>query len=72
MTVSIENIGKIFKDAEKKCIKACINTVNIQAATSRKEGIINVKQSLTLRNTWTERNIVYTQCPQNVTNNLQQ
>ena len=45
MTVSIENIGNIFKDAEKKCIKACINTVNIQAASSRKEGIINVKNS---------------------------
>ena len=68
MTVSLENIGKIFKDAEKKCIKACINTVNIQAASSRKEGIINVKKNFTIRNTWTERNIVYTQCPQNVTN----
>lgn len=68
MQVSIENIGSIFKDAEKKCIKACINTVNIQAATSRKEGIINIKNQLTLRNNFTERNIVYTQCPQNVTN----
>ena len=68
MTVSLENMGNIFKDAEKKCIKACINTVNIQAATSRKEGIINVKNNFTLRNTWTERNIIYTQCPQNVTN----
>lgn len=68
MQVSIENIGNIFRDAEKKCIKACINTVNIQAATSRKEGIINIKNQLTLRNNFTERNIVYTQCPQNVTN----
>ena len=67
MQVSIENIGKIFKDAEKKCIKACINTVNIQAASSRNEGIINIKKNFTLRNTWTERNIIYTQCPQNVT-----
>ena len=67
MQVSLENMGNIFKDAEKKCIKACINTVNIQAASSRKEGIINIKKNLTLRNTWTERNIVYTQCSQNVT-----
>lgn len=64
MTVSLENMGNIFKDAEKKCIKACINTVNIQAATSRKNAVINVKQEFTLRNTFTERNIVYTQCPQ--------
>lgn len=68
MNISLENIGNIFRDAEKKCIKACINTVNIQAASSRKEGIINIKNQLTLRNNFTERNIVYTQCPQNVTN----
>ena len=68
MTVSIENMGNIFKDAEKKCIKACINTVNIQAASSRKEGIENTKKNFTIRNQFTEKNIVFTQCPQNVTN----
>ena len=68
MTVSLENIGNIFKDAEKKCIQACINTVNIQAASSRKEGIENTKENFTIRNQFTEKNIVFTQCPQNVTN----
>lgn len=70
MTVSLENIGSIVKDAEKKCIKACINTVNIQAATSRRDAIINIQNKLTLRNNWTinKTNLHYDKCPMNITN----
>lgn len=67
MQVSIDNIGSIIHDAEKKCIQACINTVNIQAATSRKNAIENTKQNFTIRSPFTEKNIVYTQCPRGVT-----
>lgn len=67
MTVSLDSINKVFKDAEKKCIKACINTVNIQAASARQGAIANVRNNLTLRNNWTTKNILYTQCPQSVT-----
>ena len=67
LTVSLENMGKIFDDSQKKCIKACINTVNIQAASSKREGIENTKRNFTIRSPFTEKNIVYTQCPKNIT-----
>lgn len=69
MQVSIENLGNIFRDAEKKCIKACINTVNIQAASSRRDAIINIQNKLTLRSNWTinKTNLHYDKCPMNVT-----
>ena len=69
MTVSLENMGNIFKDAEKKCIQACINTVNIQAAETRKNAIQNIQGNFILRNQWTTsgRNLNYKQCPKGIT-----
>ena len=69
MTVTLENMRTIFKDAEKKCIQACINTVNIQAAETRKNAIQNIQGNFILRNKWTTsgRNLNYQQCPKGVT-----
>lgn len=69
MTVTINSMGKIFEDAKKKCLKACINTVNIQAAETRKNAIQNIQSNFTLRNQWTTsgRNLNYRQCPKSVT-----
>ncbi len=69
MTVTLENMGNIFKDAEKKCIQACINTVNIQAAETRKNAIQNIQGNFILRNQWTTsgRNLNYQQCPKGIT-----
>lgn len=69
MTVTLENVNDIFKDAEKKCIQACINTVNIQAAETRKNAIQNIQGNFILRNQWTTngRNLNYQQCPKGIT-----
>lgn len=69
MTVTLENMRTIFKDAEKKCIQACINTVNIQAAETRKNAIQNIQGNFILRNQWTtsSRNLNYHQCPKGIT-----
>lgn len=70
MTVTLENMRTIFKDAEKKCIQACINTVNIQAAETRKNAIQNIQGNFILRNKWTINgtNLHYDQCPKSITN----
>lgn len=70
MTVTLENMNKIFKDAEKKCIQACINTVNIQAAETRKNAIVTIQNNFILRSRWTinRTNLHYDQCPKSVTN----
>lgn len=67
MKVDISNVSSIFKDCEKKIIKACVATVNVQAAETRKNAIENVKQNFTLRNNFTERSITFQQCPKSVT-----
>lgn len=69
MTVTLENMGQIFKDAEKKCLQACINTVNIQAAETRKNAITNIQNNFILRNQWTTKgqNLNYRQCPKGIT-----
>lgn len=67
-----ENINstfsKIYKDAQKKTLTACINTVNIQAAKARQNAIQNLQADFTLRNKFTVGSIRYTQCPKNITN----
>lgn len=69
MTVTIDSMGKIFEDAKKKCIKACINTVNIQAAETRKNAIVTIQNNFILRSRWTinRTNLHYDQCPKSVT-----
>ena len=59
---------KILESVQIKTTKAAINTVNIQAAMTRKNAIKNIHEDLTIRNTFTERSIVFTQCPKNTKN----
>lgn len=56
---------KILESVQTKTTKAAINTVNIQAAMTRKNAIKNIHEKFTIRNTFTERSIVFTQCPKN-------
>ena len=60
MTVTIENMGNIFKDAEKKCIQACINTVNIQAAETRKNLHTKTLHSAQFVYTYAKRSVFIT------------
>lgn len=58
---------KIIENSEKQTKKACINTVNIQAAITRKNFISNLNKNLILRNKFTENSVRYTSCPKNTT-----
>jgi hypothetical protein len=51
-------------DVKEKIIEAARNKVNIQAAMTRKKALANIQSNFTLRNTWTARQIQYTQWPQ--------
>ena len=68
-TFDISDIPSIIEDIEKKSIQACQNTVNTQAALTRKNAIERISNDFTLRNQWTTRgsNLNYTQCPRSVT-----
>lgn len=46
-------------DMIKSVLKAASNTVNIQAAITRKNAIASLPEHFILRNTWTERSIAY-------------
>jgi hypothetical protein len=50
-------------DVKEKIIEAARNKVNIQAAMTRKKALANIQGNFTLRNTWTARQIQYTQWP---------
>ncbi len=50
-------------DLKEKIIEAARNKVNIQAALTRKKALVNIQSSFTLRNTYTARQIQYTQWP---------
>lgn len=60
-------LEKVLDDVEKTTTKACINTVNIQAAITRKNYIANLEKNLILRNKFTVSSIRFTVCPKNVT-----
>ncbi|MBQ0165503.1 MAG: hypothetical protein KBT02_00160 [Treponema sp.] len=60
-------LSKCLEDAEKKCTKACINTVNIQAGMTRKEGMQNMERDFILRNKFTQNSVRFTQCPKSET-----
>ena len=51
---------------QQSMIKAAINTVNIQAALTRKNALQEITQ-FTLRNTWTKRAIAYDRADENAT-----
>lgn len=59
---------KVQEDAKKKLLLAGINTVNIQAALTRKNAQVNLKGNFTLRNSFTVNSIRFTQCPKSVKN----
>lgn len=51
-------------DLKEKIIEAARNKVNIQAALTRRKALANIQNNFTMRNTWTARQIQYTQFPQ--------
>lgn len=67
--VSASQIGtafnKAYSDAQNKYTKACIETVNIQAARTRLNAQSKLQQNFTLRNNFTQNSVVYTSCPLN-------
>lgn len=54
-------------DMRKRFIKAGQNTVNTQAAITRKNAIQNQKGNFNIRNNFTAKNTVFEQCDPNVT-----
>ena len=50
-------------DLKEQIIKGAINTVNMEAALTRRNAMANIKEDFTLRNTWTTRQIQFTQMP---------
>jgi hypothetical protein len=50
-------------DLKEKIIEAARNKVNIQAAMTRRKALVNIQSNFTVRNTWTARQIQYTQMP---------
>jgi hypothetical protein len=59
-----ENFRMLTTDMKETIIKAAINKVNIQAARTRTRAIQNIKSDFTVRNTFTARQVQYTQMPQ--------
>ncbi len=59
----VNAMSKLMADVKKDITKACINTVNIQAAVTRKKAIENLQQKLILRNTFTTRAVAFDPCP---------
>jgi len=53
-------------DLKKRVIAAAANTVNIQAAKTRKAAVENVNVQFNIRNGFTVKNIRYTACPKTV------
>jgi hypothetical protein len=59
-----ENFHLLTTDMKEAIIKAAINKVNIQAARTRSKAIQNIQKDFTVRNTFTARQVQYTQMPQ--------
>jgi hypothetical protein len=60
----ISSFHLLTTDLKEKIIEAARNKVNIQAGMARKKALANIQSDFTLRNTWTARQIQYTQWPQ--------
>jgi hypothetical protein len=60
----LENFHLLTTDMKEAIIKAAINKVNIQAARTRNRAIQNIQKDFTVRNTFTARQVQYTQMPQ--------
>lgn len=63
--IILNSITELAPDLKKRILKACINTVNIQAFLARKNALDNIEKKFTLRNTFTKRSITVEQCPRN-------
>jgi hypothetical protein len=59
-----ESFHILTTDMKETIIKAAINKVNIQAAMTRTKAIQNIRKDFTVRNTFTARQVQYTQMPQ--------
>lgn len=55
-------IDLLTQDMKNTMMKAAVNTVNMQAALTRKNAIENIQNNFTLRNTFTTRQIGYDRC----------
>lgn len=61
-----DSMQEATKDFGKKAVKAGVKTVNIVAATARKNAIAEIKRKFTLRNRFTVNSVRFTQCPSSV------
>jgi hypothetical protein len=59
-----ESFHLLTTDMKETIIKAAINKVNIQAARTKTKAIQIIKTDFTVRNTFTARQVQYTQMPQ--------
>jgi len=59
-----EYFSLMTTDLKLRMIKAAIDTVNIQAALTRKNAIKNIQNDFVLRNTFTTRQVLYEVMPQ--------
>lgn len=58
---------KVIGDVKSRQLKAATNTVNITAAISRQNAQRLMRRNFTLRNTFTEKSVIYAKCPPGVT-----
>lgn len=56
---------QITTESQNAWTKSAIETVNIQAALTRKNAQMQLKENFTLRNQFSENSILYTSCPAN-------
>ena len=61
-----DSMQEVTKDFGKKALKAGVKTVNIVAATARKNAISEIEKKFTLRNRFTVNSVRFTQCPPSV------
>ena len=62
-----KNFDLLSQDLKKRVLKAAVNTVNIQAALTRKNAVQNQKDLFHTRNTFTARQTQFTKCSNSVT-----
>lgn len=65
-TITMNSFVEICKDVEKRFVKASVNTVNIVAATARKNAQKEIEKNFTLRNNFTLKGVMFTPCASNV------
>lgn len=61
------NFNLLTEDLKKRVLKGAVQTVNIQAAQTRKAALQNIQQQFNQRNDFTAKNIRFTSCPASVT-----